>query len=169
MKYMYWGLGLIMSGLFGIVFIIMLDSLTIADESEYYVLKEAMEAAMLESVDLACFRNSNQETNGCNGSLKISEQKFVENFTRRFAQSVSGDISSYTVEFYDIMESPPKASIKITGNSQTYILGTANNAEDNFNFGIVNNLTGILEGKDWNEIVKNRNYSVLEQSNSLGS
>ena len=43
MKYMFWNFGILMAGLFGIVFIILIQSITIDNESEYYVLKEAME------------------------------------------------------------------------------------------------------------------------------
>ena len=102
MKYSFLGFGLIMSGLIGLAFITMFQSITVDNESEYYVLKEAMEASMLESIDLTCFRNSSGSDDGnqCGGLLKISEQKFVENFTRRFANSVSGDVSKYQIQFY---------------------------------------------------------------------
>ena len=97
MKYSFLGFAIIMAGLFGIVFLMLLQNMTINNESEYYVLKEAMEASMLESVDLDCYRNA--EIEGCGGVVKISEQKFVENFTRRFAASISGDVSEYKLEF----------------------------------------------------------------------
>lgn len=139
MKYSYVILGMVLFGMFGLVFVVMFESITINNESEYYVLKEAMEAAMIESVDIACFRNST--SNGCNGTLKMSEQKFVENFTRRFAASISGDVKDYTIEFYDIMEKPPKATVVIKGKTQTYQLSTT----DDDSFDIVNNLSGILE------------------------
>ena len=157
MKYAFWGFGLIMAGLFGIAFIVMFEGITVNNESEYYVLKEAMEAAMIESVDMACFRHSNitsnennsysitSDSNSCGGDIKISEQKFVENFTRRFAASVSGDVKKYQIDFYDIIEMPPKATVKITGTSQDYFIFNSNKREE---FNIVNNLTGILEFND---------------------
>ena len=94
MKYSFLGMALIMGGLIGIIFISMFQSITIDNEAEYYVLKEAMEAAMLESVDKVCYRNNSEESkqNGCGKVIKITEQKFVENFTRRFAASINGDI-----------------------------------------------------------------------------
>ena len=142
MKYMYWGFGLIMFGLFGLVFIVMFESITINNESEYYVLKEAMEAAMLESVDLACYR-IDAEDGGCGDhDLKIIEQKFVENFTRRFAASISGDVTEYEIEFYDIIESPPKATVVIKAKTQEYMLGSKDTKES---ITIVNDLSGILE------------------------
>ena len=151
MKYAFWGFGIIMAGLFGIIFIVMFESITVNNESEYYTLKEAMEASMLEAIDWACYRNTNPDT-GCNGEIKISEQKFVENFTRRFASNVSGDVTSYTVDFYDIIEKPPKATIVVTGNTKTYVLST-NGAGDDFD--LVNDLSGILEAKSWS-VEKNK-------------
>ena len=144
MKYAYWGFGLIMFGLFGLIFIVMFESITINNEAEYYVLREAMEAAMLESVDLACLRLDKAE-GGCdteNGQIKIIEQKFVENFTRRFAASISGEVTEYQLEFYDIIESPPKATVVIKGKTQGYML-SPNDSKDSFT--IVNDLSGILE------------------------
>lgn len=149
MKYTFLSFAMLMFGMFGLIFIVMFESITVNNESEYYVLKEAMEAAMLESVDLSCFRNSNPATNGCKGKLKISEQKFVENFTRRFAASVTGDVSQYTIDFYDIIERPSKATVVITGKTQSYMLSTKD-SKDSFN--LVNNLTGILElEEEWTE------------------
>lgn len=155
MKYSFLGFGLIMGGLFGLVFIMLFQSITVNNESEYFVLKEAMEAAMLESVDFACYRlgdaNGDVDTNGdgisdgtaCgNDDLKMIEQKFVENFTRRFAASISGDVSEYQIEFYDIIESPPKATVAIKGKTQEYMLSSTD-SEDSFT--IVNDLSGILE------------------------
>ena len=147
MKYMFWGVGLIMAGLFGIIFIVMFESITVNNESEYYTLKEAMEASMLESIDIACYRDSGE--NGCNGSIKISEQKFVENFTRRFAKSVSGDVTQYKVDFYDIIEMPPKATVVVTGTTQRYFIF---NSKESDSFEIKNDLSGILEAYDWNYI-----------------
>ena len=141
MKYSFLGLSLIMFGLFGLIFIIMFQSITVNNESEYYVLKEAMESAMLESVDLSCYRIG-EENGGCReDQLKIIEQKFVENFTRRFAASISGDVTEYKLEFYDIIESPPKATVVIKGKTQEYML--SNDEKDSFD--IVNDLSGILE------------------------
>ena len=149
MKYSFALLGMIMFGLIGLVFIFMFESITINNESEYYTLKEAMEASMIESVDIACFRNST--SNGCNGKLKISEQKFVENFTKRFYNNLTGDLDSYSIEFYDIMESPPKATVVIRGKKK-YRAQEENkiSVDGSIDASIVNNLTGILEiGKEW--------------------
>ena len=47
MRYGYLGLGMILFGAFGLVLIVMFQTITINNDSEYYVLKEAMEAYML--------------------------------------------------------------------------------------------------------------------------
>lgn len=159
MKYMFWGFALIMAGIFGIVFIVMFESITINNESEYYVLKEAMEASMLESVDVTCYRNNTVD--GCGETIKISEQKFVENFTRRFVATVSGDASQYEIEFYDIIESPPKATVVIRSKTQNYSIMAE---DDDGSFDIVNSLDGILvyEEVDSKDEVSPDTDSVLE-------
>ena len=162
MKYSFLGFGLIMIGLFGLVFIVMFETITINNESEYYVLREAMEAAMLESVDLACYRigdanervyiDTNNDgvldgspTGACgDNDIKIVEQKFVENFTRRFATSISGDVTAYTLVFYDIIEKPPKVTVVVKGKTKEYML--SQDVTD-ISFDIVNDLSGILELK----------------------
>lgn len=157
MKYAYWGLGFIIAGVCGVVFIVIFESITINNESEYYVLKEAMEASMIESIDVACYRT--MVGDGCSGDVvKISEQKFVENFTRRFAESVSGDVENYSIEFYDIIESPPKASVVVKGGTQKY------NLMDDGSFDITNTLSGILEYYQIEEedLLPNRPYYVVK-------
>lgn len=146
MKYTYMWLGMLLLGSAGLVIIVMFETITLNNDSEYYVLKEAMEAAMLESVDVTCFRlTTNVNENGCNGQLKISEQKFVENFTRRFAASISDDADSYTIDFYDIIEMPPKASVVIKSSNQNFKL-----VMDEVD--ISNGLSGILE-VGWGEYI----------------
>lgn len=140
MKHTFLGFFIIMAGIFGVVFLVIFQNITINNESEYYVLKEAMEAAMLESVDLTCYRNDTLE--GCGEVVKIVEQKFVENFTRRFLASVNGDTSQYQIEFYDIIESPPKASVVIRSKTAEY--GIAAGEGEDGTFDIVNTLDGIL-------------------------
>lgn len=140
MKYAFWSFGLIMVGIFGIFFIVMFQDITINNESEYYVLKEAMEASMLESVDWVCYRIGED----CNeNEVKISEQKFVENFTRRFAKSINGSVENYTIQFYDIIEKPAKASVVIKGKTQSYGILSQDGVDATFN--LTNELSGILE------------------------
>lgn len=174
MKYAYVWLTMLLLGAAGLVVIVMFETITLNNDSEYYVLKEAMEAAMLESVDVAYFRTSSKAVEGGNDGtnlLKISEQKFIENFTRRFAESISGDVDDYTIDFYDIMEMPPKASVVIKSSNRDYKLVTDE-------IDISNALSGILE-TGWGEYVLNSvdvedvdyefNFSVPDGDASDGS
>ncbi len=136
MKYVYLSFGVILVGMFGIVFIVMFENVTINNESEYYVLKESVEAAMYESIDMSYYRQT--------GKLKIIEEKFVANCTRRFYESVNGVGSGYVLQFYDIMESPPKVSVVATSSTDSYKVNiTDMDAETGFD--IKNGLSGILE------------------------
>ncbi len=132
MKFTFWGFGLIMAGIFGIVFIVMFENITINNESEYYVLKEAVEASMYESIDVGYYKTS--------GELKIIEEKFVANCTRRFLTNVSGAGEGYTLQFYDIMESPPKVTVVATSATDSYTIVGADEG-----FDIQNSLSAILE------------------------
>ena len=100
-------------------------------------------------------------------STKEKAIKFVENFTRRFVTSVSGDVNQYKIEFYDIIESPPKASVVIKGKTKSYNL-LAEDGSDSFD--IVNSLDGILEydeklqgGLNIAEIER-ENYKLIEDN-----
>lgn len=156
MKYAYWGFAMLLFGSIGLIIIVMFESITLNNDSEYYVLREAMEAAMLESIDLDCYR-VDTSSNGCGGQIKISEQKFVENFSRRFASSISGDANSYTLEFYDIIEMPPKASVNVIGTTKSYSLMVDGSGSDDGSFNLYNALTGILEFDYSNEVVDGEN------------
>lgn len=147
MKHGFIGLTIVLFGMIGLVIIVMFESITVNNESSYYVLKEAMQAAMYESLDMSYY--STVATKDNKGVYKISEQKFVENFTRRFAASINGDANNYTLEFYDIMESPPKATVVIKSNTTTYT-SKKNSGEMmvQSDVDIVNDLTGILEQYD---------------------
>ncbi len=132
MKYSFAGAVLILLGLFGIVILVMFENVAINNESEYYVLKEAVEASMYESIDYAYYRET--------GNLKILEEKFVANCTRRFYKNISGSGSGYVLRFYDIMESPPKVTVAAVSTTDVYRI-----TEKTEDFDIVNDLSAILE------------------------
>ena len=132
MKWSFAIAGVVIAGLIGLAIILLFQNITTNNEQDYYLLKEVAEAAMTESVDVAYYRTT--------GEIKISEQKFVENFIRRYAEVASFNANGYKIEFYDIMEVPPKASIRVTSKSDTYKITT-----DAQNFDIVNELNAILE------------------------
>lgn len=153
MKYAYLSLGMILVGMFGLTFITYFQNVTVNNESEYYVLKESVEAAMYESIDISYYMVSDKE------ELKIIEQKFVANCTRRFYESIEGNGDSYSLAFYDIMEKPPKASVVATsktGKYQLEINASATSAD------IQNKLSGILEfspdgGNGWENLNNREN------------
>ena len=134
MKYSFLSLGMIMAGMFGLVFIVMFENVTINNESEYYVLRESVEAAMYDAVDLDYYRDQ--------GELKIIEEKFVSSCTRRFFNSINGIGKGYQLTFYDIMESPPKVSVVATSKTDSYeVVGLG--GKDGFD--IKNALSAIFE------------------------
>ena len=159
MKMSFQALTLILLGMIGIVVISVFESVTINNESSYYVLKEAMKSSMIESIDKQYYATHRYCSNNkdicenttssikCSGAIKISEQKFVENFTRRFAASINGDVNKYTLEFYDIIESPPKATVLIKSNTATFTSKEKQTVVRS-SADIENTLTGILEVYD---------------------
>ena len=132
MKWSFAIAGVVIAGLIGLAIIMLFQNITTNNEQDYYLLKEVAEAAMTESVDVAYYRTT--------GEIRIREQKFVESFIRRYAEVASFNANGYKIEFYDIMEVPPKASIRVTSKSDTYKITT-----DAQNFDIVNELNSILE------------------------
>ena len=105
----------------------------------YNLLKENVEAAMFDAVDLAEYR--------ANGSVTIDEEKFVENFIRRFAESAELS-NTYVIEIYDINTAPPKVSLRVSSKSGDLNLSGDPYADEKImNFDIVNNIDAILETK----------------------
>ena len=139
MKWAFSSVGMVAAGLVGIMIILLFQELTVNNEEEYYLLKEITEAAMIDSVDLAYYRDK--------GRLKIVQEKFVENFVRRFAESASVlNTKNYSIEFFDIMEMPPKASVILHTTTRDYtIFGNTFEPQD---YGVENSLDAILEFDD---------------------
>ncbi|MDO5568549.1 MAG: DUF5411 family protein [bacterium] len=133
MKWSFATIGAIMLGLTGLSVIVLFQNLTTKNEQDYYLIKEVTEASMLEAVDKAYYRST--------GELKISQEKFVENFTRRYIASATYDFTGYSIEFYDIIESPPKVSIRIINKTN---VTTKYQTSENDQFDIVNQLDAIL-------------------------
>ncbi len=143
MKESYWGYFLILLGIFVIVIMMLVNNVTTTNTQDYYLLKEVTQAAMLDAVDYGYYRN--------NGELRIVKEKFIENFLRRISESVNIN-NTYTFEFYDLYECPPKVSVKVTTKSGTYNIG--GNASS---FDIVNKIDAILEdGLDTPESIEKR-------------
>ncbi len=132
MKWSTVTVGVMILGIIGVSIILLFQQLTTTNENDYYLLKEITEAAMIDSIDISYYRET--------GELKIVREKFVENFTRRFAESTLIIGTKYTIKFFDIMEEPPKVSVRIDTGIENYkIYNTSGNYE------VLNQLTGIFE------------------------
>lgn len=134
MKETFWTYLLIVLGLFVIVVMILIQDLTGTSEEDYYLTKEVMQAAMIDSIDYGVYRQY--------GDIRIIKEKFVENFIRRFSESVNS-IKTYKIEFYEIYEEPPKATVRIKTATNEYQVST----DTSVDFDIVTILSGILETK----------------------
>lgn len=130
MKESFWITAIITIGVVSIAFIYFFQTLTSQEEQNYILLKETTEAAMYDAVDVASYQKS--------GIIRIDREKFVENFIRRFAESVSlGD--TYQVDIYDVNETPPKVSLRLKSKLNSNL----NN--EKIEFTIDNKISAILE------------------------
>ena len=113
------GVGIILLAIIAFATINLVQNFSTGQELDYYLLKETADAAMSDALDYGFYANS--------GSVRMDKEKFVESFLLRFANDVS-DAKAYDISFYDINETPPKASIRI--DAATTVNGQ-NGAEDN--------------------------------------
>lgn len=132
MKSAYWGYWLIVLGIFIVVVMLLVQSVTATNTQDYYLIKEITQDAMVDSVDYAYYREY--------GEIKINKEKFMECFIRRMAEETSLT-QTYKIQFYAIYEAPPKVSIKISSRSNSF-----NIAGSSTDFDIVSKIDGILEG-----------------------
>jgi hypothetical protein len=153
MKEYMWGYMLIALGLVIITIIVLVQNITTTQEEDYYLTREILEASMIDALDYGTFRST--------GEVAMIKEKFVEVFIRRFAESVSGT-KDYTLEFYDINEIPPKATVRVLTNSGDVTV--SENAED-FNVDLNTFMTGILETTgdyltDRSKFCRERDYEI---------
>jgi len=132
MKWSFATVGIIVLGIIGATIIMLFEQLTTTNENDYYLLKEITESAMIDAIDLSYYRET--------GELKIVREKFVENFTRRYAESAQKS-RTYKIDFYDVNELPPKVSVKVTSKD------TGNN---------------LLSGEATNVTLSNKIDAILE-------
>lgn len=130
MKESFWSIMIIMIGVISVAFIYFFQTVTSTNEQNYTLLKEVTEASMYDAVDLAAYRKT--------GEVRIDREKFVENFIRRFAESVSLG-NTYVIEIYDVSETPPKVSLKVSSKLNSNVTGEV------VEFDIVNKIDAILE------------------------
>lgn len=136
MKWTFASVGALIFGLFGIIIITFFNEIIVSNEQDYYTLKEAVEASMVESVDVTYYRLT--------GGIKIIQEKFVENFTRRFSQVATYGDGNYDIQFYDISEAPPKISIRIVDSTATYNIFGMFGSDPTKTF-IVNEISAIMD------------------------
>ena len=149
MKESMWGYWIIVLGI-GILSVMMvLQNYSVTDEQSFFLAKENLSSSMKEAIDYAYFADASPvikqdnltDTNNY-GRFKINREKLVENFIRRFADTV--DISkTYTINFYYISELPPAASVEIISNTTDSNFGSSQNAA-NESVSTSSRFTGIL-------------------------
>ena len=157
MKEAFWGVLIVILGIFGIVAINLFQNVTVDNDKVYYVLKESTEASAHDSIDLSYYR--------LGGTLRIVEEKFVENLARRFSQSIT--TGNYTISVQNINELPPLMSVKIR-SGVTSIKGDEFNLtnrvdaiiETKYKLSEVLDFLGITE-EEWNEI-NNKNKEAIK-------
>ncbi len=132
MKAGMWGYWLVALGIFVLVIMMLLQDYTTTDTHDYYLIKEVTDAALIDAVDFAHYRVT--------GELKINREKFVENFMRRFAESVRITNDEYKISFYELYEIPPKVCVRVSTTTGAY--NVTGNAES---FDVVNQIDAILE------------------------
>ena len=129
---------------------LLVSRVTTHAEEDYYLAREVMPASMLDAVDYGAYRTT--------GRIIMSKSKFMEVYIRRFAESVTNS-QDYQIDFYDIYEEPPKASVRIRTMS-----GESTINSDSLNFSIDTLISGVLETnfEQYNAI----NVSETEDSNN---
>lgn len=126
----FWGILIVAAGIVSVAFIFFFQNATNTDEQNYALIKEVTEAAMYDAVDLVAYKTT--------GTVRIDTEKFVENFMRRFAESVTlGNL--YVIDIYDVNETPPKVTLQISTKLDSNVTGEL------MEFDITNRIDAILE------------------------
>lgn len=131
MKESYWGYWFIMLGVFIIAIMMFTQDATTSTTQDYYQLKEVANSAIYDSIDYAYYAQTKQ--------VRMLKEVFVENFIRRFSETASMT-DTYQIDFFDLYESPPKVSVKVTSATGDYNIAKKNTAVD-----VVNSIDIIVE------------------------
>ena len=143
-----WGYAIIVLGILAVGIIWFFANTTRTDQHNFNLLKETTEAALIDSLDLAAYR--------LDGTIRIEEEKFVENLIRRFAENA--DLSNtYVIEIFDVNTEPPKVSLRVSSKKDTTATGEI------VEFDMVNNLDAILETKYYAEEKEDENSNAQNQ------
>ncbi len=131
MKESYWGYWLIVLGIFVVVILLLIRNVTSNNTEDYYTINQISEAAMVDAVDYAYYRDY--------GELKINKEKFMESFYTRLADTASPS-ANYEITFTAIYEAPPKVSVQIVSKTENY-----NIVKSSESFDMTNRVDAILE------------------------
>lgn len=131
MKESLWGYLILVLGVIVTTVILLVNRVTTTTEEDYYIGQEVMKSAMLDAIDYGTYRTT--------GKIVMSKEKFVEVFIRRFSESVTNN-KTYRIDFYDIYEEPPKASVRLRATSGSATINT-----ETVNITLDTVLNGILE------------------------
>lgn len=167
MKVAYWAIGILVLSMFGLVLVNVFGNITVTNQLNYTAMKNTVEAAMYDAIDLAHYRsgfclcpstpgqtaftdksqyhieylNDSKCNDGCKlleGEYKITSSVFAESLVRRFSELVNNK-KNYRIIIQDIVEYPPKVSVKVESDDE--------HAFSDGDFTIVNSIDGILEEK----------------------
>ena len=132
MKESIWGWYIIVLGLMIMSVLMLITDMTITNEENYYMTKQISEASMYEAIDYAFYKEY--------GELRISSEKYMENFIRRYAEIITINKTT-TINFYDIYEVPPKVTVEISTTSSRLLVNNTTKTD----LGIKNRMNAILE------------------------
>ena len=149
MKESMWGYWIIVLGVSILSVMMLLQNYSVTDEQSFFLTKENLASAMKESLDYGYMADSSKifkDDNYCQtsgyGMFKVNREKVIENFIRRFADTV--DISkTYTINFYNISEIPPAASVEVIAFTNNTTFGQREQA-NNESVPTSTRFTGIL-------------------------
>lgn len=155
MKESFWGYIIMLLGIMIVVIMIVIRDYQTTKDEDYYLIKEVLQDAMFDSLDYSYYREHND--------LRIIEDKFAENFLRRFAENVNSS-KTYKIQLIEVNENPPKASVRVTTNTGTVVVDQDEGAVD---FGVVNILSGILDMKHDNVVYNNDGFIDRHLENTI--
>ena len=128
-------------------------------ELDYYLLKETTEAAMNDAVDMSFYRQF--------GTVRMDKEKFMESFVKRFSVGVDGT-RGYDINVYDINETPPKVSIKITSGKRTNVVKKISDT-GKVDVDITTSVDMILEDQNKNNIAIEDQYKTYKNDLKITS
>ena len=108
MKESFWAVLIVGLGITSIFLVYFFQTVTNTSEHNYELLKETTEAAMFDALDYSAYKKDE--------TIRIDQERFVESFLRRFADNVD-ETRTYTIQFIDLNEVPPKVSVRINSNT----------------------------------------------------